>query len=367
MHRLHRLLAAACLACLAGGAVLAGPPAAPAATIAFVSIRDGHPHIYLKAGAGPERQLTHGSSANTQPVWSPDGLQLAFTSTREGLGKVFLMDADGARMRRLTADDRIESAPSWSPDGRAIAFFSTDPRSASVELRIVDLHGGPAVTIGGDGRDKGPWPASWSADGRRLAFGALDARNKRQVWVVGRDGSGLREVSSAFTPRAKAFAALSPDGRHVAYVADMRESADLVLTEVDTLVSRNLALPGVAAKHENPRWSPDGRQLLFGSTREDPDLVRMDVFVMNADGTQLRNLTRHPHEDFDARWSGDAREVIFTSLRTGAAQVYAVDVAGGTTRRVTASASHDMDHAPRPAGAQAQQLSLHHHQQQDRR
>lgn len=355
----NRTLAPLVAAALACGGALADSGVAASGTLAFVSIRDGNPHIYLKHGSQAERQLTRGKEANSQPSWSADGASLAFTSTREGLIKIFVMNTDGSGQKRLTADDRIESAPSWSPDGRSLAFYSMDKQSGVAELRIFDLRSGQTISVPGNGRDKGPSAPTWSADGSRIAFPGADDKQKVQVWVVERDGSGLREVSSKFSARDKAFAALSPDGRRVAYSADMRGAADLIVTELDSLESKNLTATGTATKHENPRWSADGKQLLFGSTRDDAELVRMDIFVMNADGTGLRNLTRHPHEDFDARWSDDGRSVVFTSLRTGTAQLYAVDLDGAKTQRLTSNPSHDMDHAPRPAvAATARRVSL---------
>ena len=339
------------LAAALGAACCAGAWAAPPAhaDVAFVSIRDGDPHIYLKEGNKAERQLTHGRTSNVEPAWSPDGSRLAFTSAREGLIKIFVMNADGSAQNRLTTDDRLESAPSWSPDGTALAFYSLGREAGSSEMRIVDLRSGRTTSIAGNGRDKGPAAPSWSDDGSRLAFTGLDAKGKVQVWVVERDGSGLREISHGFSPRDKAFAALSPDGTRVAYIADMRGGADLIVTEIATLESKNLSATGTATKHENPQWSADGRRLLFGSTRDDADLVRMDIFVMNADGTGMRNLTRHPHEDYDARWSTDGLGVLFTSLRTGTAQLHRVDLDGRRTERVSNNASHDMGHAPRPS------------------
>lgn len=76
----------------------------------------------------------------------------------------------------------------------------------------------------------------------------------------------------------------------------------------------------------------------------------MDIFVMNADGSEVRNLTRHPHEDFNAHWSGDGRRVVFNSLRTGTSQIFALDLASGDTLRLSENTSHDLDFMPRPLG-----------------
>jgi TolB protein len=117
---------------------------------------------------------------------------------------------------------------------------------------------------------------------------------------------------------------------------------------VESSETRNLT-DGVNAMHESPRFSPDGRHIVFASTRDDEMLTRSDVFVMNADGTGVRNLSRHPNEDFNPHWTSDGRRVVFASLRSGTSQLFEVDLDSGQTRRLTNNTSHDMDHVPYPA------------------
>lgn len=315
--------------------------------VAFVSIRTGDAHIFRTDGAGHEIRLTRDGTNNSQPAWSPDGQWIAYTSNRLGLPRVFVMRADGSRLRPLTSDDRIELAPSFSPDGKAVAFYSIDAGTSRAELRIAPLDGGKAVSIAANGKDMGPGKPSWSADGRRLAFPVEQGLKKLEVWVANRDGSGARIVSDGFNKRGKADPSMSPDGERVVYVADMRGSMHLVVTELATGKSRDLT-PDSPATHESPKWSPDGKFITFASTRDDPALTRTDIFVMNADGTDIRNVSRTPEEDFNPHWAADGRTIYFTSLRTGTAQLFAVDLITGRTQRVTNNTSHDMEHAPGP-------------------
>ena len=78
-------------------------------TIAFVSIRNGSAHIFTTRGSGTDQQLTFGKSVNTQPVWSPDGKKIAFTSNRDGNGltKIYVMNRDGSNQHRLTDDEQF--------------------------------------------------------------------------------------------------------------------------------------------------------------------------------------------------------------------------------------------------------------------
>lgn len=335
--------------CAAGMLLLLSSVATAAALqqgMAFVSIRDGNAHIYISQGDG-ERPLTSGNSVNTQPAWSADGSQLAFSSVRNAQSAIYLINADGSNLRRLNQSLLWQTAPTWSPDGKAIAFLARDNSKAGVELHIVGLNDGVVTVIAADGAEKGPDAPVWSADSRQLAFLGANAQGKTDVWVVQRDGSGLKNVSQLVSNRNKAHAAISPDGRYVAYVADMRGHLALFRTDLHSGESVNLT-DGAPASYETPRWSRDSRQLVFASSRDDPGLTRMDIFLMNADGSGVTNLSQHPHEDFNPHWAADGQRIIFTSLRSGTAQIFAYDFASKQSERLTDNQSHDMDQVPQP-------------------
>jgi len=338
------------MALLFGVCALPSAQARPVADeVAFVSIRTGEARIYLNSGPGTDRMVTGGKGVHTQPSLAPDG-RLAFTGSMEGAPYIHLVNADGSGQRRLTSGDRLESAPSWSPDGKAIAFFSRAVAGDDVDLRVVEVATGATVIVKGEGREKGPGAPVWSADGRRLAFIGFDSNGRREVWLVKRDGSDLREVSSKFQARGKAGLSIAPDGRRVVYIAGLRGPFPIVITDLDSGETRSLTADS-DAMHESPRFSPDGRRIAFASNRDDPARTRSDVFVMNVDGTGIRNLSRHPHEDFNPQWTADGKRIVFASLRSGTSQLFEVDVASGETRRLTSNASHDMDHALPPPAA----------------
>lgn len=314
--------------------------------LAFVSIRDGNAHIYVR-DAEQERALTTGNSVNTQPAWSVDGKTLAFSSVRDGLSSIYLIDADGKNLRRLNQSTLWQTAPSWSPDGNAVAYLARDNSKAGAALHIVSLMAGTLTVIDGNGLDKGPDAPVWSADSQHLVFLGANEQGKGDVWLVQRDGSGLKNISLQVSNRHKAHPAISPDGRYVVYVADMRGHLALFCTDLHSGESVNLTA-GMPAAYETPRWSADGRRLLFASSRDDPGLTRMDIFVMNADGSAVTNLSRHPHEDFNPHWAADDQAVIFISLRSGTAQIFAYDLLSQQATRITNNTSHDMDQVPRP-------------------
>lgn len=316
--------------------------------VAFVSNRDGNAHIYITRGDNTDKALTQGNSNNMHPAWSPDGKLLAFTSLRDGNSAIYIMQADGTQLRRLNDSTNWQSAPSWSPDGKSLAYFSRQQGKPGVALHIASLLDDSIVVLADDGRDKGPNGPVWSGDGSLLAYIALGENRKTDVWLVHRDGSQLSNISQQVSKRNKAHPAFSPDGKHLSYIADMRDHVAIMLTNLSSGESINLTA-GQPAKYEHPRWSPSGKQLVFASTRDDATQTRMDVFVMNADGSNAVNLSRHPNEDFNPHWTADGKSIVFTSLRSGTAQIYAYDLQKKSAVRITTNTAHDMDQVPQPA------------------
>ncbi len=101
------------------------------AQIAFVSRRDGNPEIYVMDAAGGNQQnLTNNPHDDRNPVWSPDGKRIVFTSRRKQNAdehfnlEIYVMDAAGGNQQNLTNNPAEDRFPSWSPDGKHIVFSS---------------------------------------------------------------------------------------------------------------------------------------------------------------------------------------------------------------------------------------------------
>lgn len=319
------------------------------ADIAYVSLRTGDPNIYVRDGKGNDQMLTKGVGVHTQPAISVDG-RLAYVLQVNGVPTIHTMSLDGTSPMRLTTSGRGEFAPSWSPDGNSLAFLSMAMDTGVQELHIFDIGQVSTIKIVGPGTSMGPAPASWSADGKRLTVLASDEKGRNQVFLIELGGTSVQDISSKFAPRGAESANLSPDGLKVVWVADLRNRRPLVITDIATGVSKDLT-DGEAVAHETPRWSPDGKQIAFVSARGSADNQRSDVYVMDADGTHVRNVSQHPHEDFDPRWSADGRSIIFASLRNGNTQLFEAGLDGGVIHQLSQHRSHDLDHVVRPLAA----------------
>jgi Tol biopolymer transport system component len=273
----------------------------------------------INADGSGLRRLTRNAVSDGDAVWSPDGRKIAFLSRRDGTGAdVFVMNADGSDQRNLTRKPGNEVDPAWSPDGRAIVFSAVPPgqplwvggsRSASGPYRDV-------YVMNADGSDQRnvthtteaeEWTGGWSPDGRTIAFSAYDGRSNR-IFVINADGSGKRALTREITPET--FMSWSPDGRKIAFF-------DAGISVVNTDGSGLRRLARNVAFHR-PSWSPDGRKLIFvrlrhpwnprPATGEPPPPSpppAADLWVMNADGSGQRNLTRTPttSDGWGATWA----------------------------------------------------------------
>lgn len=110
----------------------------------------------------------------------------------------------------------------------------------------------------------------------------------------------------------------------------------------------------------DPRWSPDGKQIAF-VRKLGQKHPQNDLFVMNVDGSNVRQLTHHPADDgYDLTWAPDGKRLAFVSFRSGNPQIHVLDVASGTVKQLTADPEGAVDPAWSPAGRQIAYRYTHH-------
>ena len=160
--------------------------------LAFSSSRDGNPELYVMNVDGTNlRRLTNHPAIDTSPTWSPLGHQLAFTSDRTGSPQIYVVGVDGAGLRRITFESYCDR-PTWSPSPyNEIAYASlTGP---GYDIKVVDLATNEVRQLTfGQGTNESP---SYAANGRHLAFSSTRGSGEKQIYVIGRDGRGLRQVT----------------------------------------------------------------------------------------------------------------------------------------------------------------------------
>src|SRR5215217_2584321 len=135
--------------------------------IAFVSGGD----IWTAPAEGGEaRLLVSHPATELKPLYSPDGRQLAFISTRTGNGDIYVLDFASGEVRRVTFDDGGEQLDAWSADGKWLYYSSTARDiGASNDVYRVPAAGGTPMQVSAD-RYANEWAAAPAPDGPALAF-----------------------------------------------------------------------------------------------------------------------------------------------------------------------------------------------------
>lgn len=304
----------------------------------LVSNHLGDAQIYLLE-SGELKALTSGPGENTQPVCSPDGRRIVFTSMRDGNMDIYLMDADGSNLKRLTDHPQPDNVPSWSPDGGKILFRSYRDRHAN--LYVMDADGSNLKRLTDTEFDKGkPY---WSPDGRHIAYTVYGDFAKSQIHIMNADGTADRDVTTALSKDKKIQPAWSPHGRKLAFVS-VKSSHEAHIYLIDADGSNPVNLTDNPFMNTMPAWSPDGKRLAFVSNRTNRKVGRAagDIYRMNIDGSEAVNLSRHEANDDEPAWSADGETLYFLSMREGLSQIYVQRPDGGEPERLTSHNGHDL-------------------------
>jgi Tol biopolymer transport system component len=366
-------------------------------TFAYVSSQTGNRDIYVqRVDLRMAVNATDDSPADdSEPAFSPDGSQIAFRSEREG-GGIFVMGLTGESTRRLTD---FGHNPAWSPDGTKLAVASEGvelrpyTRGRTSELWIVDVSSGvrrPLVQAKKGGPDFGidsdSVQPSWSPNGKRIAVWGVSAA-QRDIWTIDPSAPEPKKTAVRVTSGTLVWNPVwSPDGKYLYYGSDRSGTLNLWRVAIDeetgsprgvpeavplpapvagdfafarsgdlayvsaTSSHRVLAIPfdANAATVGAPRQilggsqeiisfapSPDGRSIAYttgGATQE-------DVYVADADGARVRQLTNDPARDRSIEWSSDAKTLYFYSNREGNAyHAWSIHADGSGLTRLTTDA-----------------------------
>jgi len=228
---------------------------------------------------------------NSDAVVSPDGGAIAYLSTRDGVTNVHRMRSDGTHDAALTDTREVKGSPRWSADGRRILFSVVDGQASTLE--------------------------------------SVDSTGSH------------RETTAHIAGRA---ARLSPDGARVLYATGSWTAVSLFVANIDG--SKAVLVNDGASVAWNPDWSPDGKQIAYTGRAGD----RLDIWLVNADGTNRRQLTHIISDDGQAQvpaWSADGRQLAMQVTRKGDGTIWIADAATGSAHEVAPHHDHPyLDEVP---------------------
>ena len=233
----------------------------------------------------PRVPLTDDPAHDHSPVVSPDGTKIAFVRGVFPHQRIWIMNIDGSNERRMTSANVPEVDPTWSPQGKRVAYWADVAGNKDIYASNVDGTCGPRRLTEHAGADTDP---AWSPDGTTIAF-ETPRDNNAEIWAMNADGSN----------------------------------------------ERNLTNTGTDTTNIDPSWSPSSASIAFSRDAGD-----FDVMVMDADGTDVANLTDDSGQSgFEPTYSPDGASVAFKSGRDGNFEIYTATTTGATQVRLTNDAA----------------------------
>lgn len=276
-----------------------------------VVIREPHPQ---EARLANLRQITFGGE-NAEAYWDASGEWITFQSTRDGRScdQQYVIKPDGTGLTRVS-DGRGKTTCGWFLPGSDKLFFS----SSTAHDESCPVRPDPSKGY--------VWP--------------LD---KYDLYTVNRDGSGMTRLTSYDVYTAEAI--LSPDGTRIVFTSLKDGDLDIYTMNVDGSDVRRLT--NTVGYDGGPWWSPDGTKIVYRShhPQDSTELAqyqellgqglirpsKVELWVMDADGGNQRQVTALGGANFGPSWSPDGSKIIFSSNhvapRSGNFELYLVDAA----------------------------------------
>lgn len=246
--------------------------------------------------------------------------RIAFVNNATGHKEVYIMDYDGEGLKRLTDDRSIDLLPRFSGDGRRLAY--TSYKDGNPDLFLLDLETGRASTLSDE---QGLNIAGgFSNDGSKLLM-TLSRGKSPNLYLKDLTTGKVQRLTSHFG--ADSTPTFSPDAQQVAFVSDRSGNPQIYLLDLTNKQTRRLTSMNWC---DSPAWSPTGEWIAFAGRAHNKD--KMDIFLVDVTGSQVRQLTHGEGSNEDPAWSPDGRLLAFSSTRSGRSQIYIMDADGSAPR-----------------------------------
>ena len=298
------------------------------------------------------KQLTFGGE-NAEAYFSSDGKQLIFQSTRDGRGcdQIYTMNIDGSNVKMISNGKGRTTCSYFFPGGKRVLYSSTfladkecPPRPDFSKGYVWAVYPGfdifTAKPDGSDLRQLTKTPGydaetTITLDGKKLVF--TSTRNgDLDIYTMNADGTNVRQLTNELGYDGGPF--WSYDGKQIVYRAYHPET-EAQKADYTSLLKQNLIRPTTleiwvmnadgsnkrqvtrnGKANFGPYFFPDGKRIIFASNMDDPKGRNFDLYKVNVDGTGLERITFNDTFDGFPMFSPDGKKLVFASNRNAAKQ-----------------------------------------------
>lgn len=281
----------------------------------LISLADGtdeHFFIYQPLTQTLQR-VTAQAGEDRDPALSPDGMQIAFSSRRNGYWDLYILDLANGQTRRVTDTPDYEGAPSWSPDGQWLAYETYQGDNLDIFLiSLADLEEAPVQLTDDLAPDYAP---TWSPEGRTIAF-VSSRSGEPEIWLAALDRIDDRfQNLSQSANTIESSPAWSPDGRYLAWGVDASGSHSIVVWDSQDAAGA-VAPVGLG---EEPTWNPNGSAILVRMRSPNQEAIAAYRFP---GGAQVLSYTPLPASLHGMLWlTGAAADLLSPSSGQSAASL----------------------------------------------
>jgi TolB protein len=258
-----------------------------------------------------------------------DGERMSGTVESRGVKEIYTADYDGENQRRITIGRTLNIAPRWSPDARSIAY--TSYRRGGAHIFISNIFAGTLDEVTEGSKSGENWLPAWSPDGTRIAFTSTRDGNP-EIYVANRDGSNVRRLTNH--PGIDITPTWSPSGTQIAFTSDRSGSPQIYIIGADGL---GLVKKTSESYCDRPTWSPAPYNEIAYASRSGPGF---DIRILDMAAGQTRSLTFGEGTNESPAFSPNGRHLVFTSTRAGKTQVFTIDRLGKNVKQITKAGSN---------------------------
>ncbi|OAI52039.1 hypothetical protein AYO44_16770, partial [Planctomycetaceae bacterium SCGC AG-212-F19] len=262
--------------------------------------------------------LTTDGKLKTDPVFIKNGAEIVYTvqETPTQMSLMRLKLADRSVERLFPQATTTEFEATFSPDGRYCAFVQS---RANLNLKLVirDLKEDRDAVFDPGAGFNGMRHPSIAPDHSRVLF-SIPANSGQQIQSVNIKGEDRKSLTASSINHWPSF---SPDGKQIVFGSSRDGDFEIYVMDADGNNTVRLThSPGMDVR---PAWSPDGKRIAWVSNRDG----QLEIYVMNADGTGVRRLTNHPERDDYPAWHPDGTKLVEVAERDGKFDLYLLDIA----------------------------------------